>query len=220
MIEKVPPIQMIRAGRVSYTDGLDLQSELEQQRLDDAIPDTVVILEHDPVITIGHRGDVQNVVASQSLLNDLGIEVRRVSRGGDVTYHGPGQVVMYPIVDLHRARMSAAKFVELLEECMISAAGDHGVAATRVPKKRGVFVGSDKIGAVGIHISHGVTTHGLALNVDPDLSHYDLIISCGLREHGITSLVGTLEDSVDQAAVEQSLLSHFARLLGREAREV
>lgn len=219
MTERMPPLRVIRAGRVLYSDGLTLQNELEQRRLEGSISDTVVVLEHEPVITLGHRGEEAHIVAPPARLNELGIEVRRVSRGGDVTYHGPGQVVLYPIVNLHDARIGAAKFIEILEECMISVISELGLAAGRIPKKRGVFVRTEKIGAVGIHISHGVTTHGLALNVDPDLSHFELIISCGLREHAVTSLRRALGRSVDQRGVEQGLVRHLARLLGRNIEE-
>lgn len=219
MTKRKIPLRVIRAGRLPYDAGLALQSELERQRLDGSIPDTVVVLEHEPVITLGHRGEEANVVAAPTRLRELGIEVRRVSRGGDVTYHGPGQVVLYPIVDLRAARLGAAKFIEILEGCMISVARDQGLVADRIDKKRGVFVGSEKLGAVGIHISHGITTHGLALNVDPDLTHFDLIISCGLREHTVTSLRRSLGRSIAQGVVERGLLFHLAQLLRRDIEE-
>lgn len=208
-------LRVLRAGLVPYDEALALQQELCRRRLAGEIPDTVVVLEHPPVITLGHRADAGNVVAPAERLRVLGIEVHRVDRGGDVTYHGPGQVVMYPIVDLEAAKLGTARFVEILEECMIRAAARYGVEATRLPRKRGVFAGPDKIGAVGIHVSHGVTTHGLALNVDPDLSHYDLIVACGLRDHGVTSLRRAAGRPVDQRDVEDTLVATLAELLGR-----
>jgi lipoyl synthase len=212
------PLQVLRLGRVPYEDALALQRDLAARRLAREIPDTVVVLEHPPVITLGHRADAGNVVAPAPLLRELGIAVHRVDRGGDVTYHGPGQVVMYPIVDLEAAKLGTARFVEILEECMIRAAARHGVEAARIPRKRGVFAGLDtkeKLGAVGIHVSHGVTTHGLALNVDPDLGHYALIVACGLREHGVTSLRRASGHPVDQRDVEDALIATLAELLGR-----
>ena len=220
MTASLPPLRLIAPGRVDYTQGIELQERLEAQRLAGAIPDTVVVLEHPPVITLGHRGDAGNVIAPAERLRAMGLEVHRISRGGDVTYHGPGQVVMYPIVDLNAAKLGAAAFIELLEECMIRVAAEQGVEVRRLPRKRGVFAGLDKVGAVGIHIGHGVTTHGLALNVDPDLSHFDLIVSCGLRDHGVTSLSRVANRAIDQSAVEQGLVVHFAHLLGRRIDDV
>lgn len=210
------PLAVILAGCVSYEEGLAHQSELEERRIRGEIEDTAVVLEHHPVITLGHQGDASNVIASRAQLGEMGLAVHRTSRGGDVTYHGPGQVVMYPIVDLHEARKGQADFIYLLEETMIRATADQDVEAHRIEGKRGVFVGDDKVGAVGIHVSRGVTTHGLALNVDPDRTHFELIVPCGLQDHGVTSLCEARGSRINQADVEMSLVQHFAELMGSE----
>jgi lipoate-protein ligase B len=205
---------------MAYREALALQERLERARLAGEVPDTVIAVEHAPVITLGHRGDAGNVVASADRLSRLGIEVVRTDRGGDVTYHGPGQCVLYPIVHLDQSRLTIAGFVEKLEECMIRSAADHGVTARRLPGCPGVFVGGDKLGAVGLHVSRGVTTHGLAFNADPDLSHFKLIVPCGLRDHGVTSLRRASGSFVDLEEIERRLVGHLAALLGREVTPV
>lgn len=217
---KASELRLLRPGRLPYDVGLLWQERLERLRLADEIPDTVILLEHPPVLTIGHRGEEANVVAEASLLHKLGIEVHRTSRGGDVTYHGPGQIVVYPIVHLDQSRLSVAQFVSLLEETMIRTVAEHGVDARRMPNRPGIFVGNDKIGAVGIHVSRGVTTHGLALNVDPDLSHFDLIVPCGLRHHGVTSLRRAAGRGVDETEVQKALVKNLANLMDRELVEL
>ena len=200
---------------VPYEEALALQQELAARRQRGEIGDVIVVLEHPPVITLGHRGDAGHIVASPEHLARLGIEVHRTTRGGDVTYHGPGQLVVYPIVDLHQAKMGQAAFITLLEEAMIQACAAQGVEAQRIEGKRGVFVGNDKIGAVGIRVSRGVTTHGLALNLDPDLSHFDLIIPCGLREHGVTSLRRATGRPVNREEVIARVVTTLQRGLSR-----
>jgi lipoate-protein ligase B len=207
-------LRVLRLGRTPYLEAAALQARLEAQRLAAAIPDTLVVLEHPPVITLGHRGNRDSVLVTDDHLARLGIEIHRATRGGDATYHGPGQVVAYPVVGLRDLRLRVADLVTLLEEAMIRAAAAEGVEATRLPGKPGVFVGRDKIGAVGLHVSRGVTTHGLALNVAPTLAHFELIVPCGLRDHGVTSLAKVLGRGVDQAGVEASLVAEIAALLG------
>lgn len=208
-------LEVLRVGRLPYEEALALQAGLESARQRDERGDVVVVVEHPPVITLGHRGAAEHVVATPEHLARLGIAVHRTSRGGDVTYHGPGQLVVYPIVDLHRAKLGQAAFVELLEAAMLRACAGQGVEARRLAGTRGVFVGNDKVGAVGIRVSRGVTTHGLALNVDPDLSHYELIVPCGLRDHGVTSLRRAAGRPVNAAAVERDVLSALRDRLER-----
>jgi lipoyl(octanoyl) transferase len=197
-----------------------LQERLEALRLEGGAPETLIVLEHPPVITLGHRGNRDNVLASRETLASLGVEVFRTSRGGDATYHGPGQVVAYPIVSLRALDLAVGEFVGVLEEAMIRTAADHGVRARRIEGTPGIFVGEDKVGAVGLHVSRGVTTHGLALNVEPDLGHFDLIVPCGLKDHGVTSLRHEKEETVDRQAVEDDLVSHLASLLDLEPTTV
>jgi lipoyl(octanoyl) transferase len=215
-------LRVIRAGRLSFPEALAWQQTLEVRRISGEIPDTALCLEHPPVITLGHRGDAAHVLASRELLAAQGIEVHRTTRGGDVTYHGPGQLVLYPVTDLMGLRLTVAGFVNALEETMVRTARDFGVEATRVQGKPGVFVGHDKIGAVGIHLSRGVTTHGLAFNVDPNLSHFELILPCGLRENGVTSLRRELgsDDPHRLGAAQASLIRHLGEVLGLRLVEV
>ncbi len=208
-----PTGHFIRAGLVPYAEALEWQLRLEGERLAGQIGDRVISLEHPPVITLGHKAAEANILADPAHLARLGVEVHRTTRGGDVTYHGPGQIVVYFIFNLRRARFTVAGFVERLEEAMIRTAADFGVVARRLEGRPGVFVGPDKIGAVGLHISRGVTTHGLAFNVDPDLSHYDLIVPCGLRDNGVTSLRRAAGREISLGQVEPKLIEHLAYLL-------
>jgi lipoyl(octanoyl) transferase len=210
---KPSPLNVVYAGRVGYERGLAWQAELEQQRLAHEIPDQLLVLEHPSVITLGHRAAEGNVLASPEFLRGQGIEVHRVNRGGDVTYHGPGQIVLYAVAHLDERRIRVADFVWALEEAMIRTAAAVGVDACRQARRPGVFVNYDKVGAVGIHVSRGVTTHGLALNVDPQLEHFNLIVPCGLRDHGVTSLQSLVHDRLRQADLAQRLVSHLVELL-------
>jgi len=206
-------LSVLRPCRIRYTEGVALQGRLEARRLEGTIGETLIVLEHLPVITLGHRGNRDNLLASEEHLARLGVELHRASRGGDATYHGPGQIVAYPIVSLRKLRLKIGELVTILEEAMIRAAAAQGVEATRIDGKPGIFVGQDKVGAVGLHVGRGVTTHGLALNVDPDLSHFELIVPCGLRDCGVTSLARALSAAVDQRAVEDTLIHEVSALL-------
>lgn len=211
-------LAVLRPGLVPYLEGVALQGRLEAARLEGRIPDVLVVLEHPPVVTLGHRGNLDNVLVSEVELARRGVELHRASRGGDATYHGPGQVVAYPVVSLRALGLTVAELVERLEGAMIDLAAEHGVRAGRLEGKRGVFVGRDKLGAVGIHVGRGVTTHGLALNLDPDLAGFDLIVPCGLRENGVTSLARLLGRPPERRAIEDGLVARLAALLGLEPR--
>ena len=210
---KPSPLNVIDAGRVGYERGLAWQAELEQKRLAREIPDQLLLLEHPSVITLGHRAAEGHILVSPDVLRAQGIEVHRVNRGGDVTYHGPGQIVVYAVAHLDDKCIRVADFVWALEEAMIRTAAAVGIDAGRQEKRPGVFVGQDKVGAVGIHVSRGVTTHGLALNVDPRLEHFDLIVPCGLRDHGVTSLQRLVQDRLRQEDLASRLVSHLTELL-------
>ncbi|MFN8522339.1 MAG: lipoyl(octanoyl) transferase LipB [Chloroflexota bacterium] len=175
-------------GRVEYLEALALQRSLAARRDAEEIGDTVLLLEHPPVITLGRRGSRDDVYASDQELARLGIPVIETNRGGLVTYHGPGQLVGYPIVRLRSFAGDAPRYVTLLEESIIRTLARLGVAAFRNPEHRGVFTARGKIAAIGVAVSRGVTMHGFALNVDPDLSHFDLINPCGIGELGVTSI--------------------------------
>lgn len=223
-----------RLGRIAYGEALALQERLVALRKEGAIADTLLLLEHDPpVVTLGRAAKEQNLLLSRELLNARGFDVFETGRGGDVTYHGPGQLVGYPIVDLKPDRQDVRRYVSSLEETMIRIARDYGVQAERLEGFNGTWIDAHgprprKIGAVGVRISQWVTMHGFAINVTTDLSHFGLIVPCGITDKGVTSLsleVGggprRLDDEVDPVALGREVLmdevieraaSHFAGL--------
>jgi len=178
------------------------------------VGDTLLFLEHDPVVTLGRNARAENLLLSADLLRARGVELFEAGRGGDVTYHGPGQVVGYPIVEIREGRRDVHRYVRELEEVMIRVCGDYGFAARRIAGKSGAFVGDNKIGAIGVRISRWVTSHGFAFNVNTNLSGFELIVPCGLRDHGVTSLSKLLGAEVDQAEVEERLGARFREVLG------
>ena len=206
------PLHVRRLGRVRYTDALDLQARLVRERRAGAIPDTLLLLEHDPVFTLGRNARRENLLLSAEALCERGFDVFETGRGGDVTYHGPGQVVGYPILDLSPDRQDVHRYVRDLEEVMIRTCADYGVEAGRVAGLTGVWVGADKIGAIGVRISRWVTSHGFAYNVSTDLAAFDLIVPCGIRGRGVTSLALLLGREAPLAEVEDRLATHFAAL--------
>lgn len=200
-------VQVRRLGRIGYADALELQQRLVEQRRRGEIEDQLLLLEHPPVITLGVkvRNDRSHVLASPERLATLGVELHETGRGGDVTYHGPGQVVGYPIVDLRPDRCDVHAYVRDLEEVMIRAARTFGVEATRVAGLTGIWVGNEKLAAIGVRISRWVTSHGFAFNVNTDLSHFALIVPCGINNRGVTSLGKLLGRAVPMAEVEDAL---------------
>ena len=205
-------------GRVAYQKGLDLQAELVTQRQQGLIPDTLLLLEHDPVFTMGRNARLENVLFPAAVLQARGFEVFETGRGGDVTYHGPGQVVGYPILDLSH-RKDVHRYVRDLEEVMIRTCADYGVAATRVQGLSGTWVGDEKIGAIGVRIARWVTSHGFAFNVATDLSPFDLIVPCGIRSRGVTTLERLLGHPVPISEVAERLAMHLAAVFDREIEE-
>lgn len=175
-------------GRRAYRPVFELQERLVAERSRNEIPDTLLLVEHEPVYTLGRNAQENNVVASSEDLTRLGIEVVHTTRGGDVTYHGPGQLVGYPILDLGGRARQIAWYVGNLEEVLIRAVADYGLAGTRDRKNRGVWIGNEKIAALGVRIAGRVTMHGFALNVCANLEHYRGIVPCGIRGKGVTSL--------------------------------
>lgn len=182
------PALAFRLGRTGYREAAVLQHDLVQARLRGAIPDTFLLLEHPPTITLGRASHAEHLIAPESVLAARGIEVHETSRGGDVTYHGPGQLVGYGIVDLRDHGRDVALYLRRLEAALIALLAGRGVAAGRHPEHTGVWVGGSKIAAIGVRVDRWVTSHGFALNVATDLSHFDLIVPCGIRGRGVTSL--------------------------------
>ncbi|MFO7599880.1 MAG: lipoyl(octanoyl) transferase LipB [Candidatus Desulfacyla sp.] len=196
--------------RIDYQDAWTLQTDLvaarREKRLD---TDVVLLLEHPPIFTLGRRGGRENLNVSEDLLADRGIPVIHVERGGDITFHGPGQLVVYPIVDLTSARLGVADYVEMLEEVVIRVAADWGITAGRNPINRGVWVGNSKLASIGIAVRHGISFHGVALNVNLSLDPFSWIHPCGLRGIGITSMEKELGRSVSMEDVRQGVKHHL-----------
>jgi lipoyl(octanoyl) transferase len=206
-----------RLGRVPYADGLALQARLVADRQAGRVPDTLLILEHDPVFTLGRNARAEHVLFPEEALRARGFEVFETGRGGDVTYHGPGQVVGYPILHLAPDRRDVHRYVRDLEEVMIRTSADYGVAAGRVAGMTGTWVGEEKIGAIGVRIARWVTSHGFAFNVSTDLAPFSLIVPCGIRGRGVTSLETLLGRPVPAAEVADRLAVHLAAVFGRVA---
>ena len=202
-------------GRVAYQAGLDLQADLVARRQQGTIPDTLLLLEHDPVFTMGRNAKLENVLFPTEVLRARGFEVFETGRGGDVTFHGPGQVVGYPILDLSH-RKDVHRYVRDLEEVMIRTCADYAVEATRVPGLSGAWVGDAKIGAIGVRIARWVTSHGFAFNVTTDLAPFDLIVPCGIRSRGVTTLSQLLGRPTEPAEVARRLAFHLATVFERE----
>ena len=214
------PLDVRLLGLVSYDDALALQRTLVEDRRADRVPDLLLLLQHPPVLTLGVRGGRSNIVVPAERLRALGIEVRETGRGGDVTYHGPGQVVGYPILDLRPDRCDVHRYVRDLEEVMIRASADYGVAAGRVKGLTGAWVGAEKIGAIGVRISRWITSHGFAFNVTTDLEHFELIVPCGIADRGVTSLARAAGRKIPLVEVKASLARHFAGVFERETAGV
>ena len=210
-----------RLGRIDYADGVELQKALVQRRQAGEIDDTLLFVEHPPVITLGvkTRGNLANVRADAGALAAQGVTVHDTGRGGDVTFHGPGQLVGYPIIDLKPDRQDVHRYVRDLEEVLIRAAADFGIEAGRVKGYSGAWVGDRKLAAIGVRISRWVTSHGFALNVTTDLSGFDLIVPCGITDRGVTSLAALLSREVPMADVERSVVTHFGVVFDRETVE-
>lgn len=207
-------IEVRRLGRVSYAAGLELQRQLVEQRSAGEIGDQLLLLEHPPVITLGvkSRNDRAHVVATADALEAEGVEVFETGRGGDVTYHGPGQLVGYPIVDLKPDRCDVHKYVRDLEEVMIRTAAVFGVEASRLPGLSGAWVGNEKLAAIGVRIARWITSHGFAFNVNTSLNHFDFIVPCGIADRGVTSLQKLLGHPVPMHEVEDATESAFGEV--------
>ena len=204
---------MRRLGSVPYGEALDLQKALVEERRAGCVPDLLLLLQHPPVITLGVRRDSRShVIASDGQLAMHGIEVHEAGRGGDVTYHGPGQIVGYPILDLRPDRCDVHRYVRDLEEVMIRVCADYGVAAHRVDGLSGAWVGTEKIGAIGVRISRWITSHGFAFNVNTRLEDFQLIVPCGIADRGVTSLRQLLGKELSIEDVEDRFIRRFAEV--------
>ncbi|BDU72489.1 lipoyl(octanoyl) transferase LipB [Mesoterricola silvestris] len=219
------PAQFRRLGHVLYAAGLRMQKAMAEYVKDGTRPDQILVLEHNPVFTLGRNATRQDIHVADAFLDQRGVEVFETDRGGQVTYHGPGQVVVYPICNLKGGREDVGRLVRGLEEAMIRCAADFGVKADRLQGFPGVWVdtprGPEKLGALGIHLNRWITTHGIAFNVAPDLAHFRWITPCGITDKGVCSLASLLGDAAptwDQAA--DSLQAHMAATLGLDVLPV
>lgn len=200
-------------GLTDYAEALSLQRELARARIDGRLPDDVLILlEHDRVITLGRGAERSNITASVQFLSERGFEVHEVERGGDVTYHGPGQLVGYPIIDLNRHRRDLHWYLRSLEEALIRALDGYAVRGERVPGYTGVWVQDRKIASIGVHVTRWVTFHGFALNVSTDLSDFDVIVPCGIEAVRMTSIERETDARLDFAEVAREVARRFAEV--------
>ena len=205
------PLASRRLGPVGYADAIDLQRALHSRVADGEMDGALLLLEHPHVYTLGRRGTTDDILATTDALSTLGVDVHHVDRGGEVTYHGPGQLVGYPIVDLRRLGMRPLEYVRSLERLLIDTLSGFGIPAEAEGHPTGVWTDGAKIGAIGVRVSRSVTTHGFALNVSPDLGYFDHIVPCGMRDCRVTSMAceGASPD-VDEVA--SKLAGHFERV--------
>ena len=210
-------LEVRRLGMIDYEEALALQRSLVEERRADRVPDLLLLLQHPPVITLGVKGDGGrgNIIAAESRLADLGITVHETGRGGDVTYHGPGQIVGYPILDLRPDRCDVHRYVRDVEEVMIRVCADYGVTAGRIKGLTGAWVGAEKIGAIGVRISRWITSHGFAFNVSTNLDDFQLIVPCGIGDRGVTSLEKATGRRARIDDVEDAFVRHFAGMFER-----
>src|SRR5215471_13421712 len=209
-------------GRIGYAEAYALQKRIVAARKAGAIEDVLLLCEHPHVITQGRNGKRENLLVGEHVLRQKGMEFYETSRGGDITYHGPGQIVGYPILNLGGIRRDVVWYVRMLEEAMIRATAEFGITAKRVAGKTGIWVESgnteEKLGAIGVHISRWVTSHGFAYNVSTDLRFFDLIVPCGITDRKATSLEKLLRRAVAESEVAPRLAKHLGELFGLHLR--
>lgn len=230
--QEAASITVIEAGRVGYAEAEKMQAELVRRRQAGEIADVLLLLEHPPVVTLGRNARAENLLLAPEALAARGVEVAECDRGGDVTYHGPGQLVGYPILDLRacprpaflppragRLELGPVDYVRSLEEVLLRVAEEGGVPARRIPGLTGVWTQAEpaeKLAAIGVHIARGVTSHGFALNVNADLGGFELIVPCGIRDRGVTSLARASGRAWTLEEAEALVRRHFAGVFGRE----
>jgi lipoate-protein ligase B len=208
---------LIEFPAVEYRKAWDLQKDLVAARKDGVIDKNILlIMEHNPVFTLGRRGGLKNLTVSEDFLQKSGIPVIHVERGGDITFHAPGQIVLYPIIDIRGSRLGVIDYIEMLEEVMIRASADWGIKAERNTVNRGVWVGDNKLGSIGIAIRKGISFHGMALNVNLSLEPFRWINPCGLQNIGMTSMERELSRKVSMDRVREAMKRHFEAIFNIE----
>jgi len=203
-----------RLGRVPYADALALQKQLVEERRDGRIGDVLLLVEHPHVLTLGVRGDGgrSHILATPDVLDSRGVDVHETGRGGDITYHGPGQLVGYPIIDLKPDRCDVHRYVRDLEEVLIRVAADYGLTGERVAGLTGVWIGGEKVAAIGVRIARWITSHGFALNVTTDLDYFNLIVPCGIADRGVTSLSKLIGRPIERREAEDRVIQRFSEV--------
>ena len=211
------PLRVLRLGTIDYDEALALQKDLVERRRREEIPDHLLLLQHPHVVTLGVRTtDARShIVAGEAELARRGVTVHETGRGGDVTYHGPGQLVGYPILALEPSRRDLHRYVREIEESLIRALAAFGIRGGRVAGLTGVWVGDEKVAAIGVRVSRWITSHGFALNVTTDLDYFGLIVPCGIRDKGVTSIARLLGAAPTFEAVEQAVVDAFVGVFGR-----
>jgi lipoyl(octanoyl) transferase len=205
-------------GRVKYTDGLALQERAVEQLKEGTHNEQLFLLEHNHVFTLGRAANAENILASKENLETEGIEIHETGRGGDVTYHGHGQLVGYPIINLKPDRQDVHRYVRDLEEVLIRAIADYGITGTRIAGLTGVWVDNEKIAAIGVRIARWITSHGFALNVNTDLNYFRMIVPCGITDKGVTSLAEQTGRNLTLNEVGQVVATHFAEVFSRDIK--
>jgi len=214
-VETAPtPLAVEWRGRERYAATWARQLELHEQRRAGAAPDTLILVEHEPVVTLGKQGDQANLVVSESALAARGVDLHRVERGGDITYHGPGQLVGYPIISLTERGLSVRDLMRGLEECLIRTVAEYGITAGRIPGLTGVWCGERKVAALGVAVKSGVSFHGFALNVCTDLSYFQLIVPCGITGKQVASITTLCGRPVAIDEVRPRAERHFREVFG------
>jgi lipoyl(octanoyl) transferase len=203
-----------RLGRMPYAEALALQKQLVDDRSEGRIGDVLLLVEHPHVLTLGVRGDGgrSHILAAPDVLESRGVEVHETGRGGDITYHGPGQIVGYPIIDLKPDRCDVHRYVRDLEEVLIRVAADYGLTGERISGLTGVWIGGEKVAAIGVRIARWITSHGFALNVATDLDYFNLIVPCGIADRGVTSLSQLAGRALDRREVEDRVIQRFSEV--------
>jgi lipoyl(octanoyl) transferase len=220
MSDDRPTLEVHWLGCLPYAEGLEVQRDLVERRRRAEIADQLLLLEHPHVITLGVRvrDDRSHILAGEDRLRDLGVDVSESGRGGDVTYHGPGQLVGYPILDLNPDRRDLHRYVRDLEEALIRALATFGIDGGRVRGLTGVWVGTEKVAAIGVRVSRWITSHGFALNVTTDLGFFGLIVPCGITDRGVTSMARLLGREPSMEEVSRPVAAAVAEVFGRTPR--
>jgi lipoyl(octanoyl) transferase len=212
---------ILEIERISYEEAFELQRRLVAARLKNQIEDTFILLEHDPVFTANREETFQNILAPSEQLAQEGIEVCRTDRGGNVTYHGPGQIVGYSIMDLKEQGRDLHQYIRNMEQVLIDTLAEYSIKADRDTKHPGVWVKNEKIAAIGIAVKNGwITMHGFALNVDPNMDHFRMIVPCGITDKGVTSMAALLGRPVDRSELHEQLIAQYGRIFDRAPEKI